>query len=101
MLINLKDALDILNKNEVPIKYHTLYAWAINGVTIGGKPLNFATQIGSRWMVDEGAMNEIIDGVKNHVRVRVQKKKTSPSEKSKPVATKRTKSGKSGKKSAK
>jgi len=77
MLINLKDALAFLNENGVPIKYHTLYTWAVNGVTINDKPLNFAAQIGNRWMVNEDAMNEIVDGVKNHGRIRIQREEAT------------------------
>jgi hypothetical protein len=96
MLINLKEALNFLNENGVPIQYHTLYTWAVNGVTVGGRPINFATQIGNRWMVREDTMNEIVNGVKNHERVRIQKAEAAPVEH--PVATRRTTPAKANKK---
>lgn len=72
MRIELKQGLEFLNENGVPIKYHTLYTWARFGVFVGGVPVVFATQIGNRWMADQEKLQKIVDGVKNNERIKVQ-----------------------------
>ena len=82
-MITLKDARKVLEENGLPIRYHTLYAWARHGVFVGEKPCKFATQIGNRWMVDEDKLQVILDGVENYERVRAQpgnSKKKNPAE---------------------
>jgi hypothetical protein len=73
MRIELKQGLEFLNENGVPIKYHTLYTWARFGVFVGDEPVTIATQIGNRWMVEQEKLQQIVDGVKNNERVKVQK----------------------------
>ena len=86
-MITLKQAVKLLQESGVPIPYHTLYAWARAGVSVGGKPLQFATQIGNRWMVDEKKLQQIVDGAKKHERIQIQssgKKKSTETRGRKP-----------------
>ena len=72
-MILLKQAVQILTDRGVPVSYHTLYAWAKNGIFIGDRPMSFATQVGNRWMVDPAKLQEIIEGTKQHERIRIDR----------------------------
>ena len=70
--IDLKTALIEFKKEGLQIKYHTLYQWAVRGISINDKSIIIAKQVSGKWYILKETMSAIITAIQKGDRIRVQ-----------------------------